>query len=47
MLTETGRTWMKQKKNDVIYFLTRLFAETNHPEWQAYLNDYLQTETDS
>lgn len=47
MLTETGRTWMKQKKNDVIYFLTRLFTETNHPEWQTYLNDYLQTETSS
>lgn len=47
MLTETGRIWMKQKKNDVIYFLTRLFAETNHPEWQEYLDNYLQTETGS
>lgn len=42
MLTESGKEEAKSRHQIIVDFLYHLFDEENVPEWQEYLNNYLQ-----
>lgn len=43
MLTKAGKQEAQSRHNFVVDFLRQLFKEENAPDWEQYLNNFLQT----